>query len=308
MKSIRAKITAAIVICSLISATLISLMSISDSRDMSNTHAEKELTLSCQRTGEEINALISRVEQSVDTLSAIALQQMDFPKFKSSDFYEVQYTNSLLDDFLTFSENTEGAISSYIRYNPDFTNPTSGIFYNRADTSSDFVPIQPTDFSVYEKDDYAHVGWYYIPVENGAPIWMDPYLNENINVYMVSYVAPLFHEDGTSIGILGMDIDFGQLTSLVDELTAFDSGYAFLLSSEGNVMYHRELDVGTDLTTYNDGELSSIKEFVTNDNEGNILEYTYQGVNKNLTYTELGNEMKLVLCVHAKEIKEEADA
>ena len=116
MKSIRAKITAAIVICSLISATLISLMSISDSRDMSNTHAEKELTLSCQRTGEEINALISRVEQSVDTLSAIALQQMDFPKFKSSDFYEVQYTNSLLDDFLTFSENTEGAISSYIRY------------------------------------------------------------------------------------------------------------------------------------------------------------------------------------------------
>ena len=75
MKSIRAKITAAIVICSLISATLISLISISDSRDMSNTHAEKELTLSCQRTGEEINALISRVEQSVDTLSAIALQQ-----------------------------------------------------------------------------------------------------------------------------------------------------------------------------------------------------------------------------------------
>lgn len=309
MKSIRAKITAAIVICSLISATLISLMSISDSRDMSNTHAEKELTLSCQRTGEEINALISRVEQSVDTLSAIALQQMDFPKFKSSDFYEVQYTNSLLDDFLTFSENTEGAISSYIRYNPDFTNPTSGIFYNRADTSSDFVPIQPTDFSMYEKDDYAHVGWYYIPVENGAPIWMDPYLNENINVYMVSYVVPLFYEDGTSIGILGMDIDFGQLTSLADELTAFDSGYAFLLCPEGDVLYHKELEVGTDLTTYNNGELSSIKEFVTNpDNEGNILEYTYQGVSKNLTYTELGNGMKLVLCVPVKEIKADADA
>ena len=47
---------------------------------------------------------------------------------------------------------------------------------------------------------------------------------------------------------------------------------------------------------------------VTNDNEGNILEYTYQGVNKNLTYTELGNGMRLVLCVPVKEIKADADA
>ncbi|MGN1180388.1 MAG: methyl-accepting chemotaxis protein [Suilimivivens sp.] len=309
MKSIRAKITAAIVLCSLISATLISLMSISDSRDMSNTHAEKELSLTCENTAAQINALISRVEQSADTLSDISMQQLDFSKFKNNDSYVTQYTNGLLNDFLKFSEHTDGAISSYIRYNPDFTNPTSGIFYNRADTNSAFETIPPTDFSMYDKNDFAHVGWYYIPVQNGAPIWMDPYLNENINVYMISYVIPLFYEDGTSIGILGMDIDFSQLTHFADDVKVFESGYAFIVNSEGNILYHKELEVGTDLSSYNNGELTAVKEFVANsDNKGNSLEYSYQGVDKYLTFAELNNGMKLVLTAPMKEIKADADA
>ena len=45
MKSIKTKITVAIVFCSLISAVVISLLSISNSRDLSVTDAEKELTL-----------------------------------------------------------------------------------------------------------------------------------------------------------------------------------------------------------------------------------------------------------------------
>lgn len=309
MKSIRANITAAIVICSLISAILISLMSISDSRNRSISHAQKELELSCQNTGESINALISRVEQSVDTLCAIALDRLDYSQFKDNDPYVTTYTEGLFDDFLKFSENTEGSISSYIRYNPDFTNPTSGIFFNRANTASAFESLTPTDFSMYEKDDFAHVGWYYIPVENKAPIWMDPYLNENINVYMISYVVPLYHEDGTSIGILGMDIDFGQITSYAEQMKAFDTGYAFILCSEGDVLFHKELEVGTDLETYNNGELASVKEFVTNpNNEGTCLQYSYQGVSKYLTYSELKNGMKLVLSVPVKEIKADADA
>ena len=84
MKSIRMKITVAIVICSLITASIISLLSISDTRELSNAAAEKELVLTCENTGEEINALISRIEQSVDTLSDIAMRRLDFPKFKNN--------------------------------------------------------------------------------------------------------------------------------------------------------------------------------------------------------------------------------
>ena len=78
MKSIRMKITVAIVVCSLITASIISILSISDTRELSNTAAENELVLTCDNTGREINALISRIEQSVDTLTDVAMEKMDF--------------------------------------------------------------------------------------------------------------------------------------------------------------------------------------------------------------------------------------
>ena len=58
--------------------------------------------------------------------------------------------------------------------------------YTRDNSSGEFTKIEPTDFTMYEPDDLEHVGWYYIPVNNGKPTWMEPYLNSNINVYMVS--------------------------------------------------------------------------------------------------------------------------
>lgn len=307
MKSIRMKITAAVVFCSLISAVVISLLSITNSRNMSNAAAEKELILNCENTGSEVNALISRIEQSVDTLTDIALERLDFSKFQNNDAYVTQYTNELMEDFVKFAEHTDGAICAYIRYNPDFTDPTSGIFLTRINTQEAFESVTPTDFSMYEKDDYAHVGWYYIPVANKAPIWMDPYLNENINVYMISYVVPLY-VDGTSVGILGMDIDFSQITNFADSVTAFDTGYSFIVSATGNVLYHKEIASGTDLATYNNGELSVVKDYILDSaNQENTLAYSYQGESKYLTFVELKNGMKLVLTAPLKEIKAEAD-
>ena len=161
---------------------------------------------------------------------------------------------------------------------------------------------------MYDPSDAAHVGWYYIPVANKAPLWMDPYLNANINVYMISYVVPLY-ENGTSVGILGMDIDFGQLTSLVDSAVAFDTGYSFVVNSTGNVLYHKEIASGTDLAEYNGGELSTVKEFVLNpSNQGKTLQYNYNGEDKYLSYVELGNGMKLVLTAPLQEIKADANA
>ena len=308
MKSIRMKITVAIVVCSLITASIISLLSISDTRDLSNAAAEKELVLTCENTGEEIDALISRIEQSVDTLSDIAMKRMEFSRFKNNNAYVSKYTKDLLEDFNTFAEHTDGAITAYIRYNPEFTEPTSGIFLTRNDTQSAFDSVTPTDFSMYDPSDVAHVGWYYLPVANKAPLWMDPYLNANINVYMISYVVPLY-ENGTSVGIIGMDIDFSQLTSLADKAIAFDTGYSFIVSSAGNVLYHKEIESGTDLAEYNGGELTSVKNFVLDaSKQGETLRYSINGEEKYLSYVELKNGMKLVLTAPVEEITASANA
>lgn len=307
MKSIKLKIIAVVVGCSLLAAMFISVLSISNVRKISNEAAEKELILTCNNVSGEIDALISKIEQSVQTLTDISVKQMEFSRFPNNNEYVTSYTDSILSDFFKFAEHTDGAITAYIRYNPEFTEPTSGIFLTRDNTEAEFQSVTPTDFSMYDSDDVSHVGWYYIPVQNKAPIWMDPYLNENVNVYMISYVIPLY-EDTTSVGILGMDIDFAQITDLADKATAFDSGYSFIVSSSGEVLYHDDIEVGTDLSDINNGELKEVKDFVlNNDNQNKTLEYTYNDEAKYLSFVELGNGMKLVLTVPFDEVRADAN-
>ena len=95
---------------------------------------------------------------------------------------------------------------------------------------------------MYDPSDVEHVGWYYIPVQNGKETWMEPYLNSNIGVYMISYVIPI-EVDGESIGIIGMDIDFSEFTDTIDSLSIFDSGYGFLVNESGKVTKILRLEV-----------------------------------------------------------------
>ena len=140
---------------------------------------------------------------------------------------------------MELANHTDGAITAYVRYNPQYSNPTSGVFTQRESLKDEFQLLTPTDFSMYEEGDVEHVGWYYLPVQAKKPIWMDPYLNANINVYMISYVVPLYAEDGTSIGIVGMDIDFGRITDQVDATTVGSTGYAFLTDAQGGLVHHK---------------------------------------------------------------------
>lgn len=300
MKSIKAKIIVSIVVCTLLSSVTIGLLSVYNVYRMSNEDAGKELALICENGGSEIDAQISRIEQSVDTLSSIAMDRLDFSKFKNNDSYVTQYTNDLMDDVVKFGENTEGAICVYVRYNPDFTAPTSGIFLTRNNTEEAFTSSTPTDFTMYDKTDLAHVGWYYIPVQNGAPLWMEPYLNGNVNIYMISYVVPLY-VNGESVGIIGMDIDFSKITDMVEQTSAFETGYSFLYNSAGNAMFHPVYESGTDLVDTGMGE--AVKEELCNpENAGKILSYSLKGASKSLVFTGLRNGMYLALAAPDSEI------
>ncbi len=307
MKSIRTKIIASIILCALLSSLTVGILSIYNSRTMSKDDAEERLVLTCSNRSSELNALISRIQQSVDTLSSVAMSRLDFEKFKSDSRYVAEFTDSLLDDFYRFGEHTDGSISVYIRYNPDFTEPTSGIFLTRDRTGAPFESITPTDFSMYDKTDLTHVGWYYIPVEHGAPLWMDPYLNENINVYMISYVVPLY-VDGVSVGIIGMDIDFNMIAQLAEEESGFKSGYTFLYNADGNIMYHPSIDTGTDIADAWDGSSSALKSFLTNGaNAGKTTRCSYNGTDNVLSFSPLKNGMYLALAASESEIRRTAD-
>jgi len=75
--------------------------------------------------------------------------------------------------------------------------------------------------------------WYQIPRETGKAFWTDPYNAEGgLNEIISTYCVPLYR-DGEFIGVLALDINLNRLTEIVDDVTVFESGFAFLSSSTG---------------------------------------------------------------------------
>ncbi|MGN1174479.1 MAG: methyl-accepting chemotaxis protein [Roseburia sp.] len=299
MKSIKSKVTLLVVLCSVISVMLCGTLSSFKSMTVSNEDAEQIMSQTCKSSAQDLDLTLSKIEQSVDTLANITTASIeDFSRFKKDNAYVTEITKALEPIALQFANETEGALTYYIRYNPEFTEPTSGIFATKNTEDEPFEQLTPTDFSSYDPSDLEHVGWYYTPVNNGKPTWMDPYLNSNINVYMISYVVPIFI-DGESVGIVGMDIDFSKLQTKIDSITAYDTGYAFLVNANNQIMHHKSLEYGTALK---DASSKLDEALVNNDNQYKEISYTYNGEKMSGFYCVLQNGMKLVITVPNAEL------
>ncbi|NLL80572.1 MAG: methyl-accepting chemotaxis protein [Clostridiales bacterium] len=306
MGKIKTKIIVSVILCALMSAVICGGISIINSSATSYDNSRQEMLLNCENQSMVLNSMMEKVEQSVDTLYSVSLQKLDdVEAFKTSKAYVDEYTKEMESILEEFAGQTDGALTAYIRYNPEFTEPDSGLFLTRDNSESAFTSVTPTDFSMYDPSDLEHVGWYYIPVERKKPTWMSPYLNSNINVYMVSYVIPIYI-DGESIGIIGMDIDFRQFTDVIDQSGIFETGYAYLADENGQIMYHPTLEVGTAVADCEAG-MQEVSDALRNAvQEQTFVGYRYQGVKKDMCYTVLTNGMRYILTAPEAELKEQA--
>ncbi|MGM9571697.1 MAG: methyl-accepting chemotaxis protein [bacterium] len=306
MKSLKVKIVLAIVCCSLIVTLMLGLTSILHSKSVAEQNSREKLNLVCTNTANELNATISQLEQSVNLLSEVALSNLnDVDKFFSDPEYVENYTKKIDHDLLQVANNTKGAMSVYVRFNPQHTPPTSGIFYSKNQANEKFKKLVPTDFTKFDPDDAEHVGWYYIPVKARKAMWLGPYMNSNINVYMVSYIIPLFKE-GKTIGIIGMDINFDTIKSVVERGKIYDSGYAFLMNKDYDIIYHPTVKNYENLAELGNGALKSLPEEMAAA-EDEQHSYKYNGQKKTLVDHKLSNGWQMALTAPVKEVFAQAN-
>jgi diguanylate cyclase (GGDEF)-like protein len=139
--------------------------------------------------------------------------------------------------------NLSGTKSVFVNFNPDITHSPQGVYLVRSPIDGAFHSRASTNIKQYSPSDMEHVGWYYKPVMTGNPVWMPPYFNKNINAYIISYVIPMFRGN-KDIGVVGIDIDFEQLTNQLSQVHFMQSGFAFLEDAEGLIVYHPTIPNG----------------------------------------------------------------
>ena len=324
MHSIRTKITVLTLIAILISLLSFGVTGVYSTMIETNRTSAQTLNLICENRKDVLNEYLNSIRQSVnmisryssDSLDSLALVEggvigaegktlAEFPgrtdrQRETMDRYFDRHLAAVEGAFASVANHTNGIAGYYYRINPEFTTDEKGFFYTRSGNggfqSTDLTPIQK-----YDPEDAGRFGWYYIPLKQGRPSWMEPYYNENIKDQVLSYIVPIY-KAGTFIGVLGMDIRYDTLVSQIEQLSLYETGYFVLTDKDGYIIYHPDVKSGTRITEAFP-QLSGMAEEIQKDSEAaQLTSYKKDGTRWELTYTTLANDLNLVAVVKSSEI------
>ena len=227
--SLKVRFLATVIVAMLAITIFIGGLSLYEVDKYVQSQAEDFVKVTCENEASKINDSLLNIEKSVKIMESYL---MDF--FKSKDdihdrTLQKQVINSAEQMFVDITKHTSsnGAVGYYFRFDPAISDGTSGLFYSKTKGNDEFIYFEPTDITAYEKGDTEHVGWFWQPYEAGKPIWIKPYQNQNNNIWMISYVIPMYFED-KFIGIVGMDFDYLILSDQIHKIELYENGFAHL--------------------------------------------------------------------------------
>ena len=113
-----------------------------------------------------INGALDTTEQSVESVSLYAVEQVkgNLDRLKNDIPWRENYLSAVESLALSEIANIRDVEAFYFRLNQELGVP-AGFFYQYYEGTGKLEKRLLTDISMYDKDDYVHVGWYYKPLE-----------------------------------------------------------------------------------------------------------------------------------------------
>lgn len=288
MNSIKTKITA-ITVCVIMIAMLITAgLGVMAIKNIGTRSAEQTLLLLCETGQKNLDQYFNSVEQAVEMLTAYIEADLD-----GLDDARLQaHLDRVNDIILRLNYKSNGVLTCYYRIDPAVSDNVKGFWYVDLDGDG-FVEHEVTDISNYDTSDTSELVWFTVPKATGKGVWLPPYITENLDVRVISYNDPIYYK-GQFIGVIGIEIDYSAMANEVNNITLYQSGYAFLNDAEGNIIYHPHMDPATlsEKPSVPAGLLSNEK----------FIHYTYNGVEKQAVWLPLANGMRLNVTVPVREI------
>ena len=319
MHSIRVKI-AAISVAAILTI-IISIIGASYSTlKAKNTRDSVEImNLLSSNVQKALDDYLDSIEQSVEMIANLASDSLDDAvlvkdgvagkaaegkertdeQIRHLDAYLADYCANIQEVCASVASYTHGVVAYYFCISPEVSETEHGFFYSRAGISG-FDEREPLDARTLDPADISHTTWYFTPIQRGRPSWVGPYsahfLDESITC---SYLVPIY-KAGVLVGVLGMDIPFDTLITQVKGIRVYQTGFAALFSDDGTVMYHPDYPYGATSEILEEDLQKMIFRQADNGNE--LIRYTANGQERQLSFSTLSNGMKLIVTAPVKEV------
>lgn len=187
---------------------------------------------SIERANKTLDATIAKVENvmqkveiSTQDLAWVVMENIDNP----DKMFEIGACSLKANEIL---------YGNSITFEPEYYNSKGEYFMVYSFKDKDGT-INSSQIGGYDYD-YFTMEWYLGAKLLGKPYWSEPYFDEGGgDAMMTTYSVPLYGKDGQFIGVVTGDIHLEKLTSIVNDIHAFESSFNTILSNSGIFLTHR---------------------------------------------------------------------
>ncbi len=289
MHSLRTKIAMLAVWVTVIAVAVATLLSVVFIRNAEHSQSEQLLLLLCETGERNLDYYFNSVEKSLRKVAAYTEKDLD--GLETEKFQ--RHMERVEKYFEEIANKTNGVLTFYYRIDPAVSDTVKGFWYVNLD-GTDFKAHEVTDITLYDTEDTSKLVWFTVPKYEGKPIWLPPYITDNLDVNVISYNMPIYWR-GQFVGVIGIEIDYSTMAEQVDSIHLYNNGYAFLTDTDVRLIYHSRID----LAQLSEEDIPKTPEGLVS--ESTFTKYTFNGEEKEAVWLRLSNGMRLYVSVPQEE-------
>ena len=291
MHSLRTRFTVTMLCVILAALMIVTLLSTIFIRRTETHKSDQLLQMLCESGERSLNYYFDSVQNSVLRVASFVEEDLE----GMNDEQLEKHMENAREYFGMMASKTKGVLTYYYRIDPSVSSTVKGFWYTDL-TGEGFEEHEVTDITQYDVEDTSKLVWFTVPKHEGKPIWLPPYITDNLDVRVISYDAPVYWK-GRFIGVVGIEVDYSTMAEEVNSIRLYDNGYAFLSDENAMLFYHPRIDV-TDLPA----EASYEIPYDATDGSS-CVRYFYNGEEKEAVWRDLSNGMRLNVTVPVSETK-----
>lgn len=291
MRSLRTRITLLTVLVVIIALTIVTVSCVLFIRNNERRESEQLLLLLCETGERNLDYYFDSVQKSVGKVAAFVEGDLEGLETEQLERH-MKRVGKYFDELVY---KTNGVLTYYYRIDPEVSDTVKGFWFTNLDGDG-FEEHKVTDISLYDTKDTSKLVWFTVPKYTGKPVWLPPYVTDNLDVRVISYNVPIYCK-GKFVGVVGIEIDYTAMAEQVESIRLYSGGYAFLSDADGELFFHPRIDVAQ-LT---EETMPDMPEGALGDST--FLRYTYDGVEKQAAWLPLTNGMRLNVAVPTTEME-----
>ena len=231
--------------------------------------SKREMLETAKKYGSNLETFIAKQIANVDMLSdSITMSDLSDKELYKELIYVTDKNSDILAAFAGFSDKR---------------------FFNGSQ-----LPV-PADYDPTTRD------WYGDSMKSDRPYVSIPYTDAASGDTVIT-VSTQIKKDGNAIGVLGLDITMKTVNELVNGIKLYDTGFAYIIDSEGYIVSYKDYEPSEEFGKIEDGSKADLVDTILEGDDETFYSVE-DGVKRvNSKYGIIGTDWTLVVSVPESEV------